>query len=131
MKLKFGIVKTLLEVATLLYGAAILLVGRLWAPEILPLGWVVPAFFVIYEGVFVWLFDRYGKMEPQKVLLTSMILRGVKFLGVAAMMFLWVMLALPEKGAFLIYLLGFYLISSIFEGWSAAAYNKEREQNNQ
>lgn len=127
MKLKFGIVKTLLEVATLLYGAAILLVGRLWAPEILPLGWVAPAFFVIYEGVFVWLFDRYGKMESQKVLLTSMILRGVKFLGVAAMMFLWVMLALPEKGAFLIYLLGFYLISSIFEGWSAAAYNKERE----
>lgn len=116
----------LLEGVVLLYGAAILLVGKMWAPELLPLGWIAPAFFVIYESIFAGLFSRYGKMTPQKMMLTSMILRGVKFLGVAIMMFLWVMLELPDKGAFLMYLLGYYILSSIFESWSVSAYNREK-----
>lgn len=126
--MSFRIVKIALEAATLLYGAAIVLVEGLWAPELLPLGWIAPAFFVVYEGVFVWLFGRYEKMKPQSVMIASMVMRGVKFLGVAVMMFLWVMLALPAKSAFLIYLLGYYFLSSVFEGWSVSAYNRERKQ---
>jgi hypothetical protein len=124
--MRYAVVKKLLEGTTLLYGAAILLVAKLWAPELLPLGWIAPAFFIIYEGVFVWLMDRYERMTSQSVVLTSMILRGVKFLAVAAMMFVWVMLALPAKSPLLLYLLGFYLLSSLFEGWSVAAYNREK-----
>lgn len=128
--MSFNRVKIALEGVTLLYGAAILLVAKLWAPEILPIGWIAPAFFVLYESIFVGLFSRYGKMSGQKVMLTSLIMRGVKFLGVAVMMFLWVMLALPAKSAFLLYLLGFYLLSSLLEGWSVAAYNRENKREN-
>lgn len=125
--MKFGLSKTVLEVSTLLYGVAIVLVARLWGAELLPLGWIVPAFFYLYEGAFVWLFGRYEKMQPQKVLVVSMAMRGVKFLAVAAMMLVWVAAELPAKTPFLLYVLGFYLITSLCEGWSVTAYHKERD----
>lgn len=125
--MKFGLSKIVLEVATLLYGVAIVLVARLWGAELLPLGWIVPAFFYLYEGTFVWLFGRYEKMQPQKVLVVSMAMRGVKFLAVAAMMLVWVAAELPAKTPFLLYVLGFYLITSLCEGWSVTAYHKERD----
>ena len=98
--MKFGLSKIVLELVTLLYGVAILFAARLWGAEMLPLGWIAPAFFYIYEGVFVWLFGRYEKMKPQKVLVVSMAMRGVKFLAVAAMMFVWVAAKLPAKTIF-------------------------------
>ena len=125
--MKFGLSKTVLEVATLLYGVAIVLVARLWGAELLPLGWIVPAFFYLYEGAFVWLFGRYEKMQPQKVLIVSMAMRGVKFLAVAAMMLVWEAAELPAKTPFLLYVLGYYLITSLCEGWSVTAYHKERD----
>lgn len=123
--MKYNSLKTLTETATLLYAVAILLVDHLWAPALLPLGWIAPAFFVIYEWVFLWLMGRYSKMKPQSVVLASMIIRGVKFLGVAVLMLCWVWLALPEKNALLLYTLGFYLLSSLFEGWLVTAYHKQ------
>ena len=123
MKLKN--IQLITELATILYGVALLVVARLWALEILPLGWIAPAFFYIYETLFVWLFGRYGKMKPQSVLITSMAMRGVKFLGVAVLMLVWVMAKLPAKSEFLLYTLGFYLLTSFFEGWAAKAYAKE------
>ena len=117
----------MLEVATLLYGVALMAVARMWAPDILPWGWVAPAFFYIYETVFVWLFGRYGTMKPQRVLLISLVMRGAKFLGVAAMMLVWVVAALPAKSEFLLYTLGFYLLTSLLEGWCVTTYNKENQ----
>ena len=126
--MKYKTLKALLEGATLLYGVAILVVAHLWAPEVLPLGWIAPAFFYLYEAVFVWLMGRYDKMAPQKIVTTSMIIRGVKFLGVAVMMLVWVACELPAKNAFLLYVLGFYLLTSLFEGWAVTAYYKERDK---
>lgn len=123
----FKTTKALLEATTLIYGVAILALDRWVAPGVLPIGWVAPAFFYLYEGVFVWLFDRYGKMKPQRVVYTSMIMRGVKFLAAAAMMLVWVQMGLPEKSAFMLYTLGFYLLTSLFEGWSVSAYYKEQK----
>ncbi|MBP3441117.1 MAG: hypothetical protein J6K24_07730 [Tidjanibacter sp.] len=120
-------IKVVFEAVVLLYGAAIVAVDRLWASDLLPLGWIAPAFFVLYDSLFVGLMGRYERMKPERVVLVSMVMRGVKFLAVAAMMFVWVLLALPAKSAFLIYLLGYYLLSSLFEGWSVSAYNKEKQ----
>lgn len=125
----FKTTKALLEVVTLIYGAAIWALERWVSPGVLPLGWIAPAFFCVYEGVFVWLFDRYDKMtKPQSVVYASMIMRGVKFLGVAVMMLVWVWLEMPAKNAFLLYTLGFYLLTSLLEGWSVTTYNKERKK---
>lgn len=121
-------IKRLLEVVTIVYGAALWVVANYLNPEVLPLGWIAPAFFIVYETVFVGMLGRYEKMTPQWVVYSSMILRGVKFLGVAAMMLVWVMLELPAKQTFLIYTLGYYLLSSLFEGWCVSAYNKERQE---
>ncbi len=123
----FKTAKALLEVATLIYGAAIWALDCWVSPGVLPLGWIAPAFFCVYEGVFVWLFDRYERMKPQSVVYTSMIMRGVKFLGVAVMMLVWVWLEIPERSSFLLYTLGFYLLTSLFEGWSVKEYYKDRK----
>lgn len=123
--MKLRNIQLITELATILYGVALLVVARTWAPEILPLGWIAPAFFYIYESVFVWLVGRYDRMKPQKVLVVSMIMRGVKFLGVAVLMFVWVALGLPAKTEFLLYTLGYYLLTSLFEGWAAKVYAKE------
>lgn len=122
----FKTTKALLEVVTLIYGAALWALDCWVSPGVLPLGWIAPAFFCVYEGVFVWLFDRYEKMKPQSVVYTSMIMRGVKFLGVAVMMLVWVWLEMPLRSTFLLYTLGFYLLTSLFEGWSVKAYYKNR-----
>lgn len=125
--MSFRVIKGLFEAALLLYGAAIVAVERLWAPGLLPLGWIAPAFFVLYDGAFIWLFGRYERMKPEKIMLVSMAMRGVKFLAVAVMMFVWTVLALPQRAPFLIYLLGFYVLSSLLEGWSTSAYNREKK----
>ena len=110
---------TLLEVVTLIVGVAIVGVRNLWAPELLPVGWIIPAFFYIYEIANVLLIGRYGGMTPQRVLLWSMVMRGVKFLGVAVLLLVWVSAELPEKNVALLYTLGFYLVTSLLEGWEA------------
>ncbi len=112
---------TLLEVVTLIVGVAIVGVRNLWAPELLPVGWIIPAFFYIYEIANVLLIGRYGGMTPQRVLLWSMVMRGVKFLGVAVLLLVWVSAELPEKNVALLYTLGFYLVTSLLEGWEATA----------
>jgi hypothetical protein len=66
-------------------------------------------------------------MKPEKIMLVSMAMRGVKFLAVAVMMFVWTVLDLPQRAPFLIYLLGFYVLSSLLEGWSTSAYNREKK----
>lgn len=116
--------KLILEVATILYGMAILLVAKLWGPELLPLGWVAPAFFYIYELAYAFLLGRFEKMNPQKVVFVSLAMRGVKFLSVAAMLLLWVVLELPAKSTFLLYALGFYLLTSLLESLCMKAYAK-------
>jgi hypothetical protein len=125
--MSFRVIKGVFEAALLLYGAAIVAVERLWAPGLLPLGWIAPAFFVLYDGAFIWLFGRYERMKPEKIMLVSMAMRGVKFLAVAVMMFVWTVLDLPQRAPFLIYLLGFYVLSSLLEGWSTSAYNREKK----
>lgn len=125
--MSFRVIKGLFEAALLLFGAAIVAVERLWAPGLLPLGWIAPAFFVLYDGAFIWLFERYERMKPEKIMLVSMAMRGVKFLAVAVMMFVWTVLDLPQRAPFLIYLLGFYVLSSLLEGWSTSAYNREKK----
>jgi hypothetical protein len=127
--MSFRVIKGVFEAALLLYGAAIVAVERLWAPGLLPLGWIAPAFFVLYDGAFIWLFGRYERMKPEKIMLVSMAMRGVKFLAVAVMMFVWTVLDLPQRAPFLIYLLGFYVLSSLLEGWSTSAYNREKKAN--
>lgn len=122
----FKTTKALLEVVTLIYGASLWALDCWVSPGVLPLGWIAPAFFCVYEGVFVWLFDRYEKMKAQSVVYTSMAMRGVKFLGVAVMMLVWVWLEMPLRSTFLLYTLGFYLVTSLFEGWSVKAYYKNR-----
>lgn len=125
--MSFRVIKGLFEAALLLFGAAIVAVERLWAPGLLPLGWIAPAFFVLYDGAFIWLFGRYERMKPEKIMLVSMAMRGVKFLAVAVMMFVWTVLDLPQRAPFLLYLLGFYVLSSLLEGWSTSAYNREKK----
>lgn len=121
MKMKHKTTITLLEVVTLIVGVAIVGVRNLWAPELLPVGWIIPAFFYIYEIANVLLIGRYGGMTPQRVLLWSMVMRGVKFLGVAVLLLVWVSAELPEKNVALLYTLGFYLLTSLLEGWEATA----------
>ena len=116
--------KLILEIATILYGMATLLVAKLWGPELLPLGWVAPAFFYLYELAYAFLVGRFEKMNPQKVVFVSLAMRGVKFLSVAAMLLLWVVLELPAKSTFLLYALGFYLLTSLLESLCMKVYAK-------
>jgi len=111
--------------ATALYGVALPLIKTFGPDSYTPLMWIAPAFFYLYESVYAWLVGRYERMKPQRVLITSLAMRGVKFLGVAIMMFVWVALGLAAKTEFLLYTLGYYLLTSLFEGWVARAYAKE------
>lgn len=117
----------ILIAATTLYGIALPLLKTLGAENYTPLMWIAPAFFYLYEAVFVLLMGRYEKMKPQSIVVSSMIMRGVKFLGVAVMMFVWVACALPAKNPFLLYVLGYYLLTSLLEGWVVSTYNKRKE----
>ncbi|MBO7300091.1 MAG: hypothetical protein J6U53_01625 [Tidjanibacter sp.] len=118
--------KLLLEATTLLYGVALLFVAKQWAPEILPWGWIAPAFFYLYELAYLFALGKFEKMQPQKMVFVSLALRGVKFLSVAAMLLIWVVLELPEKSAFLLYTLGFYLLSSLVESLCVKIYAKDK-----
>lgn len=111
--------------ATTLYGLALLLLKVLGAEGYTPLMWIAPAFFYLYEAVFVVLMGKYGKMKPQSMVICSMIMRGVKFLSVAAMLLIWVVLELPAKNTFLLYALGFYLLTSLLESLCVKVYAKE------
>lgn len=110
---------------TVLYGLVLPLMKMIGPDSYTLLMWIAPAFFYLYESVFAWLVGRYKSMKPQKVLTISLAMRGAKFLGVAVMMFVWVALRLPAKTEFLLYTLGYYLLTSLFEGWVARAYGKE------
>lgn len=122
--MKVGTVKILLLEVALLYGAAIVLAAHLWGPELVRLGWIVPTFFILYESVYALLLGRFGTMEANKVALYSLALRGVKFVGVAVIMLVWVWTDQPCRGLFLIYTLIYYLLTSLFEGWATATLNK-------
>ena len=114
--------------AAILFGVGVLAVKALWPEAYTPVFWVVPAFFYIYEMVFVWLLGRYDKMKAEKVLTTSMIMRGVKFLGVAALMVIYVRLGLTGKSAFLLYTLIYYILTSACESWVVGVHNKNKQQ---
>ena len=118
--------KLLLETTTLLYGVALLLVAKEWAADVLPIGWIAPAFFYLYELAYIFALGKFEKMQPQKMVFASLALRGVKFLCVAAMLLLWVVLELPEKSAFLLYTLGFYLLTSLVESLCIKIFAKEK-----
>lgn len=112
--------------ATTLYGVALPLLKALGSEGYTPLMWITPAFFYLYEVAFVLLMGKYGKMKPQSMVISSMIMRGVKFLSVAAMLLIWVVLELPAKNTFLLYTLGFYLLTSLMESLCVKVYIKER-----
>lgn len=114
--------------AAILFGVGVLAVKALWPEAYTPVFWVVPAFFYIYEVVFVWLLGRYNKMKAEKVLTTSMIMRGVKFLGVAALMVIYVKLGLAGKTIFLLYTLIYYILTSACESWVVGVHNKNKQQ---
>lgn len=114
--------------AAILFGVGVLAVKALWPEAYTPVFWVVPAFFYIYEVVFVWLLGRYDKMKAEKVLTTSMIMRGVKFLGVAALMVIYVKLGLAGKTIFLLYTLIYYILTSACESWVVGVHNKNKQQ---
>ena len=114
--------------AAILFGVGVLAVKALWPEAYTPVFWVVPAFFYIYEVVFVWLLGRYDKMKAEKVLTTSMIMRGVKFLGVAALMVIYVKLGLAGKTIFLLYTLIYYILTSACESWVVGVHNKNKHQ---
>lgn len=113
-------------VFTILYGSLVLLVRKVWPEVYTPVWWVVPGFFYIYEMVFLWLLGRYEKMKPERVLTTSMIMRGVKFLGVAALMVIYVKLGLAGKIHFLLYTLIFYILTSACETWAVKSFNNHK-----
>ena len=52
--------------ATIIFGVAVLAIKAMWPEVYTPVFWVVPAFFYIYEMVFVWLLGRYDKMKAEK-----------------------------------------------------------------
>lgn len=114
--------------AVIIYGSLVMVVKKVWPEDYSPVFWVVPAFFYIYEVVFLWLLERSKNMTPEKILTSSMIMRGVKFLGVAAIMLIYVKLGLEGKKLFLLYTLIFYIITSLCETWLVGAANKEREK---
>ena len=57
-----------------------------------------------------------------------MIMRGVKFLGVAALMVIYVKLGLAGKTIFLLYTLIYYILTSACESWVVGVHNKNKQQ---
>lgn len=117
--------------ATVLYGLGLTMVKVWWPESFTPLMWIAPALFYLFEAVYSIVLPRQVKMKPEKAVVISMILRGVKFLGVAVMMFVWVAAKLPGKSVFLLYTLGYYLLTSLFEGAAVTAYAKEVSEKRQ
>lgn len=111
--------------ATVLYGLGLPMVKVWWPESFTLLMWISPALFYLYEAVYSIVLSRQERMTPQKAMVCSMILRGVKFLGVAVMMLVWVAAELPGKNVFLLYTLGYYLLTSLFEGLAMKAHAKE------
>lgn len=111
---------------TVLYGVLVMAIAKVWPEAYTPVMWVVPSFFYIYEAVFLWLLGRYKQMKADKVLTTSMIMRGVKFIGVAALMVIYVKLGLAGKIHFLLYTLIYYILTSACETWLVKVYNQTK-----
>ncbi len=113
---------------TVFYGINLPMVKVWWPESFTPLMWIAPAFFYIYEIAFCIVSGRQRKMKPQSVIISAMILRGVKFLCIAAMMLVWVKLGLEGKNVMLIYLLGYYIITSVGEAVVASAISKASDE---
>lgn len=127
-RIKPGLAIDILVAVTVLYGINLPMVKVWWPESFTPLMWIAPAFFYIYETVFCIVSGRQRKMKPQAVITSSMILRGVKFLGVAVMMLVWVKLGLEGKNVMLLYLLIYYLLTSVGEAVVASAINKASDE---
>ena len=126
--IKTSIAIDILIGVTVLYGIHLPMVKVWWPESFTPLMWIGPAFFYIYEVAFCIVSGRQRKMKPQRVITLSMILRGVKFLGVAVMMLAWVKLGLEGKNVMLLYLLGFYILTSVCEALVVNAINKATDE---
>ena len=113
---------------TVIYGINLPMVKVWWPESFTPLMWIAPAFFYIYEIAFCIVSGRQRRMKPQSVIISAMILRGVKFLCIAAMMLVWVKLGLEGKNVMLIYLLGYYIITSVGEAVVASAISKASDE---
>ncbi len=126
--MKLERVRDITMAITLLYGVQVMTVAKVWPEAYTPVMWVVPAFFYLYEAVFLWLLGRYKQMKADKVLTTSMIMRGVKFIGVAALMVIYVKLGLAGKIHFLLYTLIYYILTSVCETWLVKVHNQTKEK---
>ncbi|MBQ2797647.1 MAG: hypothetical protein IJF01_07945 [Tidjanibacter sp.] len=124
--MKLESVRDVTMAITVLYGVLVMAIAKVWPEAYTPVMWVVPGFFYIYEVVFLWLLGRYKQMKADKVLTTSMIMRGVKFIGVAALMVVYVKLGLAGKIHFLLYTLIYYILTSACETWLVKAYNQTK-----
>ena len=120
-RIKPGLAIDILVGLTVIYGINLPMVKVWWPESFTPLMWIAPAFFYIVSG-------RQRKMKPQSVIISAMILRGVKFLCIAAMMLVWVKLGLEGKNVMLIYLLGYYIITSVGEAVVANAISKATDE---
>ena len=127
-RIKPGLAIDILVAVTVLYGINLPMVKVWWPESFTPLMWIAPAFFYIYEMAFCIVSGRQRKMKPQAVITSSMILRGVKFLGVAVMMLVWVKLGLEGKNVMLLYLLIYYLLTSVGEAVVASAISKASDE---
>ena len=85
--------------------------------------WFVPAASVLALSFAAYF---YKQMKADKVLTTSMIMRGVKFIGVAALMVVYVKLGLAGKIHFLLYTLIYYILTSACETWLVRVYNQTK-----
>lgn len=123
MKLKTA--KALYEALDIVYIATLFVLDHYLPDAFHWMYWVAGLFFTLYVEAFLYLLNRYPKMSGQKMVLWSMVMRGVKFLGTVVLMliFVWAF-ELPEE-PFLMYVLGCYLLSSLLESICAKAYSKE------
>lgn len=127
-RLKPSLAIDILIGVTVFYGINLPMVKVWWPESFTPLMWIGPAFFYIYEIVFCIITGRQRKMKPQSIIISSMIMRGVKFLCVAAMMLVWVKLGLAGKNVMLLYILIYYILTSIGEAVVANSINKATDE---
>lgn len=123
MKLKTA--KALYEALDIVYIAALFVIERLMPDAFHWMYWVAGLFFALYVEAFLYLLRRYPTMSGQKMMVWSMAMRGVKFLGTMALMLVFVWAIEMPKEPFLIYVLGCYLLSSLMESLCAKAYSRE------
>ncbi|MDY3978518.1 MAG: hypothetical protein SOZ00_00625 [Tidjanibacter sp.] len=116
------------EAATLLFGLLLVVVRFAFPENYHWQFWIAPAFFYLYETVFVVLLDRFESMKPQTRVAVLLATRGVKFIGVAALMVTYILAVKTGKNFFLIYTLFYYLVTSVFETMAVAAQNRPADK---